>query len=133
MSTRFRMSHNNWDPHLVFPLVVLKHKRDHIYLYPTWGLKIDTVTVDGKAVVPEKDKSLMDDLNFNKVPIGADPYIYQVRRLNLVVAKHFSEQGEYELEKYSIPETARRIVIEYRLRESSDSVGPVLALESSLA
>jgi hypothetical protein len=129
---RFATTHNSWDPHLVLPFVVLKHRADKIYLEPMWGVKVEQVKADGMPVAPAKHTVNLDDLNFNKTGIGADPFVYLVRRLSLVFAKSFAETGEYELEKYALPERAKVVVIEYRLRESPNSAGPVLTLESKL-
>jgi hypothetical protein len=129
---RYQTTHNDWDPHLVIPFVVPRHRADKIYIDPTWGLRIDRVTADGKAVPPAPHRARPDDVNFNKTAIGADPFVYTVRRLSLVFAKSFKDAGEFELEKYTLPEKAKVVVIEYRLRESPDSVGPVQTLESNL-
>jgi hypothetical protein len=125
------MVHNNWDPHLTFPFVVVKFKQDAIYIEPMWGVKVERITVDGQGLPGEAFNVRLDDVNFNKIPIGADPFVYQVRRSHLVFAKTLDGM-KYELEKYTIPDVAKRIVIEYRLRESNDSVGPVFTLESTL-
>jgi hypothetical protein len=131
MNTKYRMVHNNWDPHLTFPLVVAKFKQDTIYVDPMWGVRIEKLTVDGRGISGEAFNVKLDDVNFNKIPIGDDPFVYQVRRSYLVFAKTLDGM-KYQLEKYTIPEAAKRIVIEYRLRESNDSVGPVFTLESTL-
>lgn len=131
MSTKYLTLHNNWDPNLVFPFVVERFGQDKIYIEPIWGIKVEKVTADGGAVPGLEFKAKLDDLNFNKVRIGADPFVYLVRRSNLVFARKFSAES-YQLEKYTIPPDAKRIVIEYRLRESPDVAGPVLALESTL-
>ena len=131
MNTKYRMVHNNWDPHLTFPFVVAKFKQDTIYIDPMWGIKIEKVTVDGQGILGEAFNVKLDDVNFNKIPIGDDPFVYQVRRAHLVFAK-ILDGMQYQLEKYTIPEAAKRIVIEYRLRESGDSAGPVFILESTL-
>lgn len=132
MSTKFVTIHNNWDPNLVFPFVVERFGQGSIYIEPMWGIKVDKVTADGGAVPGLEFKAKLDDLNLNKVKIGADPFIYLVRRSNLVFARKFSDES-YQLERYTIPPDAKRIVVEYRLRESPDTVGPALVLESTLS
>lgn len=131
--TAFHTAHADWDANQVFPFVVTKHKSDKIYVDPMWGLKIDSVTADGKAIAAAAHKARFDDLNFNKFPIGSNPFIYLVRRSNLVFAKTFADKGEFELEKWTVPEMTKLLVVKYRLRESPESVGAVLTLESRLA
>lgn len=121
-----------WDPNLVVPFVVNKFKSNEIYVDTKWALKIEKVTADGKDVPAEDSSAKLDDLNFNKIPIGDAPFVYLVRRSALFFAETFTEKSKYVLKKYNIPETAKRIVIEYRLRESPDVVGPVMTLESQL-
>lgn len=117
----------------MFPFVVNKFEGKEIYVDPKWGLKIEKVSADGKEVPAENSNAKLDDLNFNKIPIGEAPFVYMVRRLELYFAETFSEQSKYVLKKYNIPETAKKIRIEYRLRESPDVVGPVMTLESQMA
>ena len=131
MNTKYRSIHNNWDPHLVFPFVVVKFKQDDIYVDPVWGIKVEKISVDGEIIPADDFKAKLDDLNFNRISIGSEPFVYQVRRRYLVFARTF-DNNDYELEKYEIPEMAKRIMIEYRLWESNQSVGPVMILESNL-
>lgn len=131
MNTKYRSIHNNWDPHLVFPFVVVKFKQDDIYVDPVWGIKVEKISVDGEIIPADDFKAKLDDLNFNRISIGSEPFVYQVRRRYLVFARTF-DNNDYELEKYEIPEMAKHIMIEYRLRESNQSVGPVMILESNL-
>jgi hypothetical protein len=133
MISQYTTTHNNWDPHLVFPFVVAKFKLDKIYIDPMWGLRIQKLTVDGVVIRPEPFKAKFDDVNFNKIEIGDAPFVYVVRRHSLRFASAFDEKGEFQLQKYTIPETAIKIVFDYRLRESPDSVGPDMSLLSRLA
>lgn len=132
MESNYTTTHNDWDPNLVFPFVVSRFKRDQIYIDPKWGIKIEEIRADGDLVVPRIHDVDLDDLNFRRLPIGGDPFIYQVRYRDLVFAKSFSEEGDYELLKYTIPEASKLVVLQYRLREASNSVGPVMALHSRL-
>lgn len=133
MNTKFTTNHNNWDTHSRIPFAVSSFGPDQIYLDPIWGVKIEKITVDNTVIAAMPHDIDLDDINFKKRTIGAEPYIYQARRLDLVFAKHFSDSGDYELEKYSIPKEAQQIVIEYRLRVAPDKLGPVLTLVSMLA
>lgn len=132
MSSRYTMVHDNWDPHLVFPFVVERFSRNDIYVDPMWGILIERIVADGEPVAAEDCNLFMDDVNFSRIEIGAEPFVYQVRRSNLIFARKFSEDGEFELVQFTIPPESKLIVIEYRLRDSPVSVGPVTALDSRL-
>ena len=129
MNFKYRTIHNSWDPNLVFPFAVSKHSQDKIFIDPTWGIRIERILADRTPVRAEEFRGRLDDLNFNKMPIGGDPFIYQVRRSHLVFARSFTD-ADQQLEKYTVPNEARLLVFEYRLREANDIVGPVMTLES---
>lgn len=131
MANRYRMLHNHWDANLAFAFPVERARQATIYIDPMWGVQIVSVTADGASVPGQPHTARFDDVNFNQVAIGDEPFIYLVRRSNLVFARTL--QGmDFTLEKYVIPERAERIVFEYRLRESGGGFGPVLRLESTV-
>ncbi len=131
MTDRFQLIFNNWDTNFTFPFVVHKIQLDTIYIDPIWGLKIEKVVANGQLVKPQKYQALLDDVNFGKIFIR-DTFIYQVRRLDMVFASQFNQNGDFELEKYHLPENATSIIIEYRLREASHSLGSILTIDSTL-
>lgn len=132
MGNKHTFAHNDWDAGLVFPFVVTKFNQAVTYLDPIWGIRIHRLFADGSPVHALRHDADLDEADFRKIPLGEDPFIYQVRRSNLVFARAFNEQGEYRLERFDIPLPAKLIVIEYRLRESNESQGPVLILESRM-
>ena len=129
---RFRTTHNDWDPNLEVPFVIVKGNADKIYVDPIWGINVERVLADGKAVEPVPHPVRLDDVNMNQIPIGMEPFVYLVRRLSLVFARSFTAAGEYELLKYNLPEKAKVVLFEYRLRETPETAGPVLTMESTL-
>jgi len=130
MSSKYRTSHTT-DPNFVFPFVVTAHRQDQIFVDPIWGIKIERILLGRSPIPPEDFRGRLDDVNYKKIPIGPDPFIYLVRRSSLIFAKTF-DQNDYHLERYNVPPNAPSLVFEYRLRESNDSLGPVLTLESVL-
>ncbi len=123
--------HNTWNTNLVVPLVVSKFHDDSVFVDPVWGIKIDSVTADGKIIAPEIYHAAIDDVNFSKIRIGTQSFVYHVRFLAFYFAKTFT-RTQWELEKYSLPRSAKLIRIEYRARESDESLGPSSTLESHL-
>jgi hypothetical protein len=132
MST-FSIVHHNDDPLFVFPFPVQRHTMDRLYIEPVWGIRVDAIQVDGQSIASEPFRARLDDLNFNRVPIASDMFVYLVRRHNLVFARRFSEAGEYDLERYAVPAFGARLRIDYRLRESPTSLGPQHTLLSRSA
>jgi hypothetical protein len=126
----YKTIHNGQTPQIVFPFVVEKFERDEIYADPVWGIKIEKITVDNSPVLAEKLKTKSEYPNFDKIFIGTGSFIYQVGSGNLVFASQLTEKGQYNLEKFTIPARARRIEIQYRLRLSPESSGPLLTLQA---
>jgi hypothetical protein len=131
MSNQYSTTHNSWDQNLVLPFVVTAFNEREVYLDPMWAIKIHRVTADNKQIQAEPYEAFFDDLNFSKLSIDDTPFIYTVRLRNLHFARTFDQNG-FQLERYVIPESARQIKIEYRLRETDERLGPVITLISNL-
>ncbi len=127
MSTEFNTTFDDWNKRYSFPFVLGDVAGLRLYRDVRWAIVIESCVVDSKPIHAVEFTGRFDDLDFSAIDVEmSGPFVYQFPRGDLIYARKLEvteNDAKFEMEKIELPESAKKIEFNYRIRTIGKPVG----------